>query len=67
MKNTFGGIFVINEKEISKEEMELLEFRSNLILRAELGNIETQLKDLQKDSNIAKHQLNLRLFGMEQN
>ena len=29
MKNAFGGIFVINEKEISKEDVDLLEFRCN--------------------------------------
>ena len=49
LKNIFGGIFVINAKEISKEDVELLEFRSNLTLDASLGNIDTQLKDLEED------------------
>lgn len=49
LKNIFGGIFVINAKEIAKEDLELLEFRSNLILDASLGNIDTQIKDLEEE------------------
>lgn len=49
LKNIFGGIFIINKKEISKQDIELLEFRSNLILNASLGKIETQLKDLEEE------------------
>ena len=49
LKNVFGGIFVINEKEITREDKDLLHFRSNLILNASLGNIETQLNDLEEE------------------
>jgi len=49
LKNVFGGIFVINKKEISKEDIDLLDFRSNFVLNASLGKIETQLKDLEEE------------------
>lgn len=49
LKNILGGIFVINQSEISKEDIELLEFRANLIIDAKLGNIEVQLKDLEEE------------------
>ena len=51
LKNVFGGIFVINKKEISKEDIDLLDFRSNFVLNASLGKIETQLKDLEEEYN----------------
>ena len=49
LKNTFGGIFTINENELEKEDTNLLEFRANLILDASLGNVETQLNDLEEE------------------
>ncbi len=49
LKNAFGGIFVINEKEISKEDVDLLEFRCNLEFNSSCGNIEEQLRDLEEE------------------
>ena len=60
LKNTFGGIFVINAKEITREDLELLEFRSNLKLDASLGNIDTQLKDLEEE-----YQDSIKNIGIE--
>ena len=61
LKNIFGGIFVINEKEISQEDRDLLEFRSNLILNAALGNIDMQLKDLEEE-----HEEKIKNIGEEE-
>ena len=49
LKNTFGGIFIINENEIGKDDLKLLEFIANLSLDASLGGINTQLKDLEEE------------------
>lgn len=49
LKNVLGGIFVINENEISQDDLNLLEFMSNLSIDASLGNIDLQLKDLQEE------------------
>ena len=49
LKNIFGGIFTINENELEQDELDLLEFRANLILDASLGNVETQLNDLEEE------------------
>ena len=49
LKNVNGGIYLINEAEISKEDIDLLNFRSNLKINASLGKIETQLKDIEVD------------------
>ena len=61
LKNISGGIFIINEKEITKEEKNLLEFTSNLILNASLGNIELQLKDLEDE-----HEETVKNIGEEE-
>lgn len=49
LKNVRGGIFVINSKEISKEDLELLEFRANIIIDSHLGNLGTQIQDIEED------------------
>ncbi len=47
LRNIFGGIFVINKKEIAQRDIDLLRFRANLELNASFGNIETQIKDME--------------------
>lgn len=49
LKNVKGGIFVINSKEISKQDLELLEFRANIIIDSHLGNLSTQIGDIEDD------------------
>ena len=51
LKNVYGGIFVINESEITKEEINLLEFRANFILDGRNGSLNTQLKELEEEYN----------------
>lgn len=60
LKNIFAGIFTINENELEKEDLELLEFRANLILDASLGNVETQLKDLEEEFLSRRQQSSVR-------
>ena len=49
LKNCYGGIFVINENEITNEDINLLEFRANLIIDGNRGSLNTQLKDLEEE------------------
>lgn len=49
LKNINGGIYVINRSSITDEDINLLTLRANLIIDANLGKIETQLKDLEED------------------
>lgn len=49
LKNAFGGIFIINKKEISEKDIDLLRFRANLEFDASLGNINTQINELEED------------------
>ena len=49
LKNQFGGIFILNEKEIEKQDIDLLLIRANLVIDAGLGNLETQLDDLENE------------------
>ena len=54
LKNIDGGIFVLNLEK--KEEIELLEFRANLIVNAKKGNLESALQDVEDDYlKIIKH------------
>ncbi len=47
MQNIKGGIFVLSN--LSKEQKRIIEYRANVIINAHLGNIETQLKDLEEE------------------
>ena len=47
MQNVKGGIYIINEKEMQNKD--LLEFKANLIIDAHNGNIDSILKDMEKD------------------
>ena len=49
LKNTFGGIFVINSNQIEKEDVELLEFKANFIMNAKDGDIKTYILDLEEE------------------
>ena len=49
LKNVFGGIFIINKKEISPKDVDLLRFRANLELDASLGSIQMQIEDLEEE------------------
>lgn len=49
LKNIFGGIFVINKKEISEQDVDLLRFRANLEFDASLGDISTQIQDFEEE------------------
>ena len=47
LKNINGGVFVIHENEV--EDIDILEFRANLIIDSHLGNLKEQLKDRQEE------------------
>ena len=49
LKNCYGGIFIINENEVKPEDINLLEFRANLIIDGNRGSLNTQLKDLEEE------------------
>ena len=47
MQNVNGGIFVLNQ--LDAKETQFLEYRANLILRANLGEIERQINDFEEE------------------
>ena len=49
LKNISGGIFIININQIDKEDIELLEFKSNIIINAKDGDIKTAIDDLEEE------------------
>ncbi len=49
LKNRKAGIFVLNEYELSKEDKEILEYRSNLKIDAHWGNLKSQLEQMQEN------------------
>lgn len=54
MKNVRGGIFVLNYYDLLQRDKELLEFRSNLILNAHLGEIKIQLEQIEEEYKLQK-------------
>ena len=49
LKNQFGGIFIINQKELKQEDIDVLNFRANLIIDSSRGSIEARLRDLEEE------------------
>ncbi len=49
LKNISGGIFIININQIDKDDIELLEFKSNVIINAKDGDIKTIIDDLEEE------------------
>ena len=49
LKNTRGGIFELSKNEISKEDLELLEFVAKVIIDSSKGGLENALKDLEEE------------------
>lgn len=49
LKNIRGGIFEVSKNEISKDDLELLEFVASVIIDSSKGGIENALKDLEEE------------------
>ena len=49
LKNISGGVFIININQIDKDDIELLEFKSNVIISAKDGDIKTAIDDLEEE------------------
>ena len=49
LKNIRGGIFELSKNEISKEDLDLLEFVSSIIIDSSKGGLENAIKDLEEE------------------
>lgn len=49
LKNIRGGIFELSKNEISKEDLELLEFVAKIIIEGNKGGLENAIKDLEEE------------------
>ncbi len=49
LKNVPGGIYIINTNQIDKEDIELFEFRANVVIDAKDGDIKTVINDLEEE------------------
>ena len=49
LKNIRGGIFELSKNEISKQDLELLEFVASIVIDASKGGLENALKDLEEE------------------
>ena len=69
MQNIKGGIFLLNG--LSKKDKENIEYRSNLVVNADMGSILRQIKDLEEEylENIKEisDESNLRVIPEEDN
>lgn len=49
LKNIYGGIFILNTNQIDKNDINLLEFRANLIINAKDGEINNAISDMEEE------------------
>ncbi|MCI9063953.1 MAG: hypothetical protein HFJ17_05065 [Clostridia bacterium] len=49
MKNIKGGIFVLSKNEIDKQDMDLFEFISTLVIDSHKGDLEYAIKDMEEE------------------
>lgn len=49
LKNIRGGIFELSKNEISKEDLELLEFTAGIVIDGSKGGIQNNLKDIEDE------------------
>ena len=68
LENTKGGIFVLSNDEVSKEDINLFKFVASIIIDSHLGNLENGLKDLEEEykENIVKVWDDKRIFTTEE-
>ena len=65
LKNIRGGIFELNKNEITKSDLELLEFVSSITINSEKGTLENAINDIEEEyidktkniSNEEQHQI----------
>ena len=57
LKNKPGGIFVLNQKEISKEDLKTIEFKARVIIDSKNGDLSVFLKDMKEKIEKSKSQL----------
>ncbi len=49
LRNTIGGIHILNSNELSHQDIKLLELRANLTFDAHMGSINTYLEELEEE------------------
>lgn len=49
LKNISGGVFIMNMNQMGKNDIELLEFKSNVTINAKDGDIKTVINDLEEE------------------
>ena len=49
LKNIKGGIFVINEEEVEKKDLEFLNFISSITIDCTKGNLENNIKEIEEE------------------
>lgn len=70
LRNIKGGIFILNKDEIEKEDLTTIRFKSRFIIDANIGNIETYVKELEENkvSEIRRdrnNNLNLEIYSLK--
>ena len=50
LKNTFGGIFILNQKDMDPEDVQAIELKARLVIHCKNGDLATLLKDMEENS-----------------
>ena len=57
LKNVRGGIFHLTKNEISKQDVDLLNFLASIVIEASKGGIENNLKELEEEYKEKRHDI----------
>ena len=61
MKNKKSGIFILNKKEINSIDLQVIEYKANIIIDANINNLETYLNELKSKDVNKKQEENINL------
>ena len=62
MKNVNGGIFVLSKNEIDKEDIDLLNFVSELVIDSHKGDLEHVINDMEEEYLASLQKIENRIF-----
>ncbi len=57
LKNTSGGIFILNQKDVAEEDLEAIEFKARVVMDCKKGDLTAFLKEIKEKNKKNKNEI----------